>query len=227
VTAWHVVKGAKAIVAKFSDGTEARVTGVIDKNINLDVAVIELESGNRKPLPLAEGTPKVGSKAFVIGAPKGMDFSISDGIISQTPLLGQIKLFQFTCPVSAGNSGGPLLNGSGQVTGVVSWQLRDAQNLNFAVPVSILSNLDASKAASPFNVTEDEDLAASPVLTTIDDSMLQGLIKKAELSATSQDDGTGVNAFVIDSEGTKLTMFQYAKAVPERWIRNRAFDRPS
>lgn len=211
VTAWHVVKGAKDIKAKFSDGSEVQVKGVIDKNTDLDIAVIELECGDRKALPLAQGSPKVGSKAYVIGAPKGMDFSISDGIISQTPLLGQIKLFQFTCPVSAGNSGGPLLNAAGEVTGIVSWQLRDAQNLNFAVPVSILSQLDASKSPSPFLNSDMEDPSSQTVLTSIDDDVLQNLIKRAELSATSQDDGTGMRAFVMDSEGTKLTMFQYGK----------------
>ena len=211
ITAWHVVKGASSIRAKFSDGTEADVKGIVDKDVDLDIAIIGLDGGDRRPLDFADADPKVGSKAYVIGSPKGMDFSISDGIISQTPFLGNVRLFQFTCPVSAGNSGGPLLNSSGKVSGVVSWQLRDAQNLNFAIPVSVVTRLDAQKQPAALAAELEPLDESNPILTTVDDETLQSLIKRADLSATPQNDGTGINAFIIDSEGSKVTLFQYAK----------------
>jgi hypothetical protein len=49
---------------------------------------------------------------------------------------------QISCPISPGNSGGPVLNARGEVLGVVSWSKKDAQNLNFATPSTCLRTLD-------------------------------------------------------------------------------------
>ncbi|MBL8065319.1 MAG: trypsin-like peptidase domain-containing protein, partial [Chthonomonadaceae bacterium] len=207
VTAWHVVKGATKVIAKFSDGAVVAIKGLIDKNEALDLAIIELESHNRKALPVADGDPKVGSRAYVIGSPKGMAFSISDGIISQTPMMEGEELYQFTCPVSPGNSGGPLLNSKGQVLGVVSWQLRDAQNLNFAVPARSIQRLDAAKPLIAFSATE----APTNESNKLNDTVLRGCFEKLGLKSSSEDDGTGKTAFQFDSGGSKASLFQYAK----------------
>jgi S1-C subfamily serine protease len=145
-TAWHVVRGAKKVVAKFSSGEEFDVSGLIDKDEKRDVALVRVKVFGRKPLDVTSDDPKVGSKAFVIGAPRGLEFSFSDGLISQIQNIDGVKQFQFTCSASPGNSGGPLVNASGKVQGVVSWQVRDGQNLNFAVPISYVLGLDADPA---------------------------------------------------------------------------------
>lgn len=212
VTAWHVLKGARKVTAKFSDGTTVPVLGLIDKDPSKDIALIALDAGSRKPLSLAAGDPKVGSRAFVIGSPKGMEFSISDGLISQTPVVGQNRLYQFTCPVSPGNSGGPLFNGAGQVLGVVSWQWRDAQNLNFAVPTKELSALDAGHVVAPFVAAIPT--AVGPLVKSVDDKALTKVFEGLQLGIQTKDDGTGKTAFVYDVEGTKVTLFQYAKGSP-------------
>jgi hypothetical protein len=99
--------------------------------------------------------PDIGAKAFIVGAPRGLDFSISDGIISQIDTIDGKKIIQYTCPTSPGNSGGPLLDSSGKVRGVVSFLLKDSQNLNFAVPISYVSGFDLSLPTVPWNdVTE-------------------------------------------------------------------------
>ncbi len=211
VTAWHVLKGARSVTAKFSDGHEARVSGVVDKNVDLDIALIQVESGDRKPLQLAVADPKVGAKAYVIGAPRGLECSISDGIISQTPLFNSGKLYQFTCPVSPGNSGGPLLNASGEVLGVVSWQLKDAQNLNFAVPVGTLSALKADKAASEFQAAALTDESTSPVVVVADDALLGSVVEEADMTYKLEDDGTGINALIIKNGSADVSLFQYSK----------------
>jgi|GEM_PF-5806821 len=207
VTAWHVLKGARSITAKFSDGHEAKVTGVIDKDETRDVAYLGIESEDRPVLKIAEGDPRVGSRAYVIGSPRGMDFSISDGIISQTPLFGDDKLYQFTCPVSPGNSGGPLLDAAGHVLGIVSWQLRDAQNLNFAVPGRTLGLLDESKAVVPLKGDE----ATNENVVAATDELIFDIFSQIDIAASSSDDGTGKSAFLFESEGTQISLFQYSK----------------
>lgn len=211
VTSWHVVKGASKIVAKFADGHEAKVVGLIDKDQTLDVALLAIESEDRPILKIAESVPKVGAKAYVIGSPKGMDFSISDGIISQTPLFGDDVLYQFTCPVSQGNSGGPLLNSSGHVLGVVSWQLRDAQNLNFAIPGKAFARLDATKTVTSLGSETSGETVVPEVLFTVTDDLITETFKQIGTPCTASDDGTGTNAFLFESQGTKISLFQYTK----------------
>ncbi|RYG40860.1 serine protease, partial [bacterium] len=121
VTAWHVVNGAKRVVAKFSSGEEFEVSGLIDKDETRDVALVKVKVADRPLLTLAAKDPEVASKAFVIGAPRGLEFSITDGLISQIQNVDGVKQYQFSCPASPGNSGGPLFDGQGAVLGVVSW----------------------------------------------------------------------------------------------------------
>ena len=158
VTAWHVIENAKTVTAKFSDGEEFECTGIVDKDVNRDIAVIRVKAVGKPLLAVADEKPDVGSKAFVVGAPRGLDFSISDGIVSQVDTIEGKKVIQYTCPSSPGNSGGPLLDSSGKVRGVVSFLLRDSQNLNFAIPVSYVSGLDLTLATIPW-----ESVVVTPV----------------------------------------------------------------
>ena len=85
---------------------------------------------------------QIGEKVVVIGNPKGLNNSISDGIISSfrdDEVSG--KIIQTSVPISAGNSGSPLINLKGHFIGIISFSIKDAQNLNFAISASELNNL--------------------------------------------------------------------------------------
>lgn len=144
VTAWHVVKDAKRATAKFSDGEEFEVSGLVDRDEKRDVALVRVKEFGRPLLPLATSAPEIGAKAYAVGAPEGLEFSLSDGLVSQIQKDAGVTLYQFSCPVSPGNSGGPLVNAGGEVIGVVSRQFRDGQNLNFAMPAAYALALDAT-----------------------------------------------------------------------------------
>ena len=144
VTAWHVVKDATRATAKFSDGEEFEVSGLVDNDGKRDVALVRVKEFGRPLLLLATAAPEVGTKAYAVGAPEGLEFSLSDGLVSQTQKDGGVTLYQFSCPVSPGNSGGPLVNAGGEVIGVVSRQMRAGQNLNFAMPAAYALALDAT-----------------------------------------------------------------------------------
>lgn len=181
VTAWHVVKGAKKVVAKFSNGEEFDVSGVVDKDEKRDVALIRVKVSDRPGLPTTSSDPAIGTKAYVIGAPKGLEFSFSDGLVSQIQTVDSFKQFQFTCAASPGNSGGPLINGNGEVIGVVSWQLTNGQNLNFAVPISYALGLDNTLATQPWSeIKNTEDSPSSPVAvasqTTFDKDLAAAML---------------------------------------------------
>jgi S1-C subfamily serine protease len=75
--------------------------------------------------------PREGEFVVAIGSPYGLEGSTTAGVIS--------KIFsdyiQTDAAVNPGNSGGPLLNRYGEVVGVVSYQLSEAENINFALPI--------------------------------------------------------------------------------------------
>jgi hypothetical protein len=144
VTSWHVVADARKVTARFADNEFVDVPGLVDKDEITDLALVRLPASCRPQVQINTSNAPIGSRAYVIGAPKGYGFSIADGLISQVQNVEGIKQYQFSCPISGGNSGGPLLNQRGEVIGITSWSKTDAQNLNFAAPASGLCKLDPS-----------------------------------------------------------------------------------
>ena len=93
-------------------------------------------------LTLRPGEPKYGEKVFIMGNPRGLQFTFSDGIVSHpVKKYPQGELFQHSAPQSPGSSGSAVLDPEGRVIGVVCAQITDSQNLNFAIPVSRLKDL--------------------------------------------------------------------------------------
>src|SRR5262249_46006666 len=133
---------------RFHTGESAEVIGLIDADERRDLALIQVRISNSEWLKVSTKDPEVGSRAYVIGAPLGLEFSISDGLISQVQSVENGRVYQFSCPASPGNSGGPLVDESGNVLGVVSWQFKTGQNLNFAVPAIYITRLEGKTARS-------------------------------------------------------------------------------
>ena len=150
VTAWHVVADARTVTARFADNEFVEVLGVVDKDEKNDLALIRLAGSGRPQVTLNTSNAPVGSRAYVIGAPKGYEFSVADGLISQMRKVDGLNQYQVSCPISGGNSGGPLVNSSGEVIGVTSWSKTDAQNVNFAIPSACLASLDPSLPTKPW-----------------------------------------------------------------------------
>jgi S1-C subfamily serine protease len=92
-------------------------------------------------------TPRIGSRIYVVGSPRGFDFSISEGLIGQIRELDGVRYYQVSCPISPGGSGGPVLNSRGEAIGVVSWRKADAENLGFAIPSPAVARMNAALPA--------------------------------------------------------------------------------
>jgi S1-C subfamily serine protease len=163
VTAWHVVADAESVVARFSDGQEFEVTGLIDKDEKRDIALIRVKVADRPMLTLAPTDPEIGSKAFVLGAPEGLEFSITDGIISQVRSVNGIKLYQYSAPSNQGNSGGPVLSPDSEVLGVVSYGLRNSAGLNFAIAGVNVRGLDNTLPTQPWSTVPTSPGPARPI----------------------------------------------------------------
>jgi S1-C subfamily serine protease len=144
VTAWHVVHDARRVEARFSDNQRVTVVGLVDKNEKLDLAMLQLDTGSRPRITLSTSTPRIGSRVYLLGSPRGLDFSFSEGLISQIRTLDGVRYYQLSCPISPGDSGGPVLNDRGEAIGVVSWRKADAENVGFAIPCPEVVRMNAA-----------------------------------------------------------------------------------
>lgn len=98
----------------------------------LDISAVKL--GTTKSL-------KVGSRVYAIGAPKGLELTLSEGIVSSLREGEGGRYIQTTAAISPGSSGGGLFDAEGRLVGLTTFYLTEAQNLNFAVPVEWITEL--------------------------------------------------------------------------------------
>jgi len=93
-----------------------------------------------------------GQTVFAVGAPEGLERSVSEGIVSTINRENRgLVYIQTTAQVNPGNSGGPLFNRRGEVVGVVAWKLLFSEGLNFAIPVNYLQHFLDNRDAFAFD----------------------------------------------------------------------------
>jgi S1-C subfamily serine protease len=168
----HVIEGAVSITVHTYSGNSyaAKVVGS-DRLTDLAVLKIDAPSDEIWPLTLADyDTVRVGQKAIVLGSPYatgtslGLDRSptTTTGIISakdrSLPIESETKpgvneytienLIQTDAAVNPGNSGGPLLNSSGEVVGVVTAIMDSASGIGFAIPSEVVEQVIPQMMAS-------------------------------------------------------------------------------
>ena len=148
VTDQHVIDNASSISVKLSDGSSYKATLVSqDKSSDLAVIKVNAPSSLLHPLALADsGTVQVGDEVVAIGSPFGLQGTITSGIVSalhrdiEAPNGFTITdTIQTDAAINHGNSGGVLLNSSGQVIGVTA-QIDSESGGNDGVGFAIPSN---------------------------------------------------------------------------------------
>ncbi|HWS25358.1 MAG TPA: DegQ family serine endoprotease [Xanthomonadales bacterium] len=148
----HVVKDADEIVVTLSDNREfkAKVLGADERT---DVALIEIEAKGLPVVRLGNSDQlEVGEWVLAIGAPFGMSYTATQGIVSATERQLRetyVPFIQTDAAVNPGNSGGPLFNARGEVIGINSQILSGSggyMGLSFAIPINT-ANLIAKQLA--------------------------------------------------------------------------------
>jgi hypothetical protein len=91
-------------------------------------------------------TIRVGQRVYAIGAPRGLELSISDGLVSSVRPYGAFPLIQTNAPISKGSSGGGLFDTDGRLVGITTSSAIDGQNINFALVADLISQLPARTA---------------------------------------------------------------------------------
>lgn len=161
ITASHVVHNAESIICVFSNGEKISAKPVYS-SVAADLAVIKTLWPPSKDIPVAKlgnsDDVKVGDKVMIIGAPYGLEHSLSVGYISgrhsqksQVTGVTKIEYLQTDAAINHGNSGGPMFNMNNEVVGIVSHILSESggfQGLGFAATVNLAKNLLYNKSSS-------------------------------------------------------------------------------
>lgn len=115
--------GDSTVVSEF----ERYATG---ETLDLDLALIQyLGDAPFEVLSISETDPELGATIMTIGNPKNLGFSVSKGTLSRKAT----QEYQLDITVNPGNSGGPVLNETGEVVGVISYLLDDLHGTGFAI----------------------------------------------------------------------------------------------
>lgn len=142
----HVVQNARNISVIFPGKEEKEFTGeIVGTDPVTDLAVIKIECEEEIPVASLGDSDKleVGEVAIAIGNPYGLSNSVTVGVISalgrRIPLQEGTELtniIQTDAAINPGNSGGALINGRGEVIGINTAIIRDAQGIGFAIPIN-------------------------------------------------------------------------------------------
>lgn len=146
VTNFHVIEGARnAYFYKNNSSMTYQIEGFVAVDKDADLIILSVFGVKSSPVNLAEADPLPGQDAYVIGSPKGLPATITNGIISAVRNINGNELIQISASISPGSSGGPVINSDGKLIGIAVGAIEDGQSLNFAIPKSILEKLYQSK----------------------------------------------------------------------------------
>ena len=151
VTAAHVIKDCARL-----ESPRWGAVKVLAADNRADLAILKAASASGQYLPLRGRGPRLGESVSAAGYPFGQalgsGLKITTGVVSGLAgPEGDRSLFQISSPIQPGNSGGPVIDATGALVGVTSAKLDEVklltqtgtfpQNVNFAVPVTILQSL--------------------------------------------------------------------------------------
>ena len=169
VTSYHVIQGADSLLIEGRDRQRYHAEPVYS-DVKLDLAILRITdkkfSGfGRLPYAIKSGQADLGERVFTLGYPRE-DVVYGEGALSaRSGFEGDTAFYQVSIPVNPGNSGGPLLDERGNLSGVVSGRQNDAQSAAFATKssylVRLVDSLEAAKPAVPYHLPRFGQLAGT------------------------------------------------------------------
>jgi putative serine protease PepD len=183
VTNDHVVEGAESVSVRFWNG-DTYDANVVGTDPSTDLAVIKVDAPDSVLHPLAVGDSsdvQVGNTVFALGSPFGLEDSFTSGIVSA--LHRQIEApnnftindsIQTDAAINHGNSGGPLLNSSGEVIGVNA-QIAGNTGANVGIGFAIPSNTVKKIAAELIDTGEVEHAYLGVQIQDVSESVAEEL----------------------------------------------------
>ncbi len=206
ITNAHVVEGAKEVTVNLKDGRVLQGK-VLGSDPLTDLAVIKIEAENLPVVSLGDSDHLIiGEWAIAIGNPLGLDNTVTTGIVSATgrssSQIGvgdkRLDFIQTDAAINPGNSGGPLLNAQGEVIGINTAIIKNAQGLGFAIPINRAAEIAEQLIAE--GKVEHPYLGISMI--TLNEQTKQQLAQQKELDV-SEEEGVLIVKVVPNSPADK------------------------
>ena len=150
----EIVQGEKLGVGFLSGRDKARDLCVIDALVykSLPNGNVDVGNGDGLQLPPAQISSstrlEVGDAVYAVGAPQGLELSLSNGLVSGFREYEGSEYIQTTAPISKGSSGGGLFDAQGRLVGITTMYVKDGQALNFAVPAQLIASVPKVNSSS-------------------------------------------------------------------------------
>ena len=190
VTNEHVIEGYSSVEVVFADGV--RIQGhVVGHYSTADVALVQI-SPPRRLLALAFAIDAdQGEQVIALGFPRaytiGEAMTMTVGFVSAFRNYGGVQYVQTDAAINPGNSGGPLLNLDGEVVGMNTSVLRDAEGIGFAIRFDSLISVVEYLRAAPAGVTATATATATPIPSTIHEfGPISGAIRNEDADVISE-----------------------------------------
>jgi hypothetical protein len=97
---------------------------------------------------VSTGKLRVGQRVYAIGAPEGLELTLTEGLISSLRDFEGSQYIQTSAAISQGSSGGGLFDTEGRLIGITAFFIAEGQNLNFALPAAWIVDLDRTSRAA-------------------------------------------------------------------------------
>jgi serine protease Do len=157
VSNFHVFKNIKRAILENNNGNKYPLVDIIKCDEENDYIIFKIDLNNEfiNPLKICSTNPKIGEECFTIGNPRGLNQTLSKGIISG--YRNGSRLIQTTTEITHGSSGGPLFNSKSEVVGITTSGLGEA-NINFAININ---QLDFEEKVHTINNSNDFFIVSS------------------------------------------------------------------
>lgn len=147
ITNCHVVRRAPEIQVRVAKRSYSASVAVADEAF--DLCKLSVSGLDAPAVGIGSvASLRTGQRVYAIGAPQGLELSLSDGLVSSLREVPGGTVIQTTAPISPGSSGGGLFDASGRLVGIMTFQHRYGQNLNFAVPADWIAEMRSRDGSS-------------------------------------------------------------------------------
>lgn len=151
LTNWHVAGNKYSNCYVTLENGNSYNGSVVWADSDLDLAIVKISASSLKSVTLGDSDNiKIGQQAYAIGNPIGIEFqrTVTSGIISGINRTIKLEeenktsymddLIQTDATINPGNSGGPLINSKGEVIGINSVKITEAEGIGFAIPINVI-----------------------------------------------------------------------------------------
>lgn len=179
ITNCHVAQKGKSLQVRQSGKTFKATLQYADPDRDL----CQLNVPDLLAMPVTLGTAKklmIGQRVYAIGAPAGLELTLSEGLISSLRPYEGSQYIQTSAAISPGSSGGGLFDDQGRLIGITTFYIAAGQNLNFALPVDWINELPKrAKTSAPVAKKGELDWLIRAIVLEKDEDW-RGLLKLSQ-----------------------------------------------